>query len=173
MKKINRVLVLGCGGSGKSTFSVRLEGAAGLKLYHLDSFYWKPGWNHTPEKKWIRVVKGLIRRNKWIIDGSYDGTLDLRLKRAEAVVFFDLPRWVCLWRILKRRVQNMLGTHRLGMPEGCPERVYGTFVKWVWNYRETNRPRVIEKLNQFSKRGKVYFVTNSKQADALIEELRG
>lgn len=167
-----RLLVLGCGGSGKSTFSRKLSGTTRLDLYHLDSLYWRPGWNHTPPQEWESIVRELISRDSWIIDGSYYGTLDMRLQRADAVIFFDLPRLVCTWRVFKRRLQNLRGTNRPGMPEGCPERIYWSFLKWVWRYRKTHKPQVMEKLSRFSERGKVFTVTNSRQANRLLEELR-
>lgn len=166
-----RWLILGCGGSGKSTFSLRMGAALGLPLHHLDSLYWKPGWGRTPNDEWEKVVRELVSRPAWIIDGSYLGTLDIRLARAEAVVLFDLPVWVCLWRVLKRRLTHLQGSHRLGMPPGCPERIYGTFVKWVWNYRKRQHPEVLDKLGKFSKRGKVHLVKTSRDADELLMEL--
>ncbi len=169
--KYRRLLILGCGGSGKSTFSRRLAEATGLELYHLDSHFWKPGWKRTADAEWESIVRELIARDAWIIDGSYYGTLDLRLERADAVVFFDLPRLVCVWRVLKRRLQNLGGSNRLGMPEGCPERIYWTFLKWVWRYSEVSKPPVMEKLNRFSGRGNVYTVTSSRGAEALLREL--
>ena len=164
-----RILVIGCGGSGKSTFSAKLARATGLPIHHLDSLYWRPGWNHPPKAQWEGKVRELVRRRKWIIDGSYFGTLDLRLSQADAVVFFDLSRWICLWRVLKRRVQNMGRGHRLGMPEGCPERIYGTFLKWIWNYRKTDRPKVMEKMARFSEKGRVFHVEEAVEARRLIE----
>lgn len=167
-----RLLILGCGGSGKSTYSRKLAEATGLDLVHLDSRYWKPGWNHTPLPEWEEAVRDMISKDSWIIDGSYYGTLDMRLQRADAVIFFDLPRLVCIWRVFKRRLQNLAGGNRLGMPAGCPERVYWKFLKWVWRYRESNRPQVMEKLSRFSEQGKVFIVTSSGQADALLRELK-
>ena len=171
LRKIKRILVIGCGGSGKSTFAVQLARATGLKLYHLDSFYWQPGWNHPPAGQWEGTVEKLIREDEWIIDGSYFGTLEMRLKRAEAVILFDLPRMICLWRVFKRRIQNS-GGRRLGMPDGCPERIYGSFVKWILRYPEKSRPLVLEKLNRFSGTVEVFTVKRSGETAQLIDLFR-
>lgn len=167
-----RLLILGCGGSGKSTFSRKLSRATGLDLHHLDSHYWKPGWNPTPAHEWEAIVRELVERESWIIDGSYFGTLEMRLGRADAVVLFDLPRRVCLWRVFKRRLQNLGGSNRPGMPPGCPERIYFSFLKWVWRYRKTHKPQVEEKLERFFAQGKVFTVTSSREAGRLLEALR-
>lgn len=163
--------MLGCGGSGKSTFSRKLAQATGLDLHHLDSLYWRPGWNHTPAQEWESTVRDLIAGESWIIDGSYFGTLDMRLQRADAVVFFDLPRRVCIWRVFKRRLQNLGGRNRPGMPPGCPERIYFSFLKWVWRYRKTHKPQVMEKLRRFESQGKVFTVTSSREAVQLLDAL--
>lgn len=167
-----RLLILGCGGSGKSTYSRKLSKATGLNLVHLDSCYWKPGWKHTPLPEWEETVRNMVSKESWIIDGSYYGTLDLRLQRADAVVFFDIPRMVCVWRVVKRRIQNLGGSNRLGMPEGCPERIYWKFIKWVWRYSVANKPQVVEKLTRFSEKGKVFVITNSKQAEELLQQMQ-
>jgi adenylate kinase family enzyme len=168
--KIRRILVLGCGGSGKSTFSRRLADATGLDLYHLDSLYWKAGWNRTEASEWEATVCDIVSAENWIVDGSYFGTLEMRLQRADAVVFFDMPRIVCIWRVFKRRLQNLGGANRLGMPKGCPERVYWTFLKWVWRYPEVSKPQVMEKLRLFSQSGrKVFVVTSSRAAEDLLQ----
>lgn len=170
--KYKRFLILGCGGSGKSTFSRRLSDATGLDLYHLDSLYWKPGWNRTAPPEWEITVRKIISTDSWIIDGSYYGTLDLRLQRADAVVFFDMPRIVCVWRVFKRRLQNLGGTNRLGMPKGCPERIYWKFLKWVWRYPEASKPQVLEKLGCFSENGKVFVITSTERAEKLLKQIR-
>jgi adenylate kinase family enzyme len=76
---MKRVLVIGCGGAGKSTFAARLGTKVGLPVVHLDALYWRPGWQKTPEAEWQEVVEGLVRREAWVMDGNYGGTMDLRV----------------------------------------------------------------------------------------------
>ena len=165
--KFKRILILGCGGSGKSTFSLQLSRINGLKIYHLDSLFWNPNWIPTPQKQWEYRVKKLIRKKTWIIDGSYSGTLALRLARADAVIFFDLSPWVCLWLIVKRRLLN-IGRNRLGMPAGCPDRIYWSFVKWVWRYPQKERPKVLALLKPFSENKQVFMVKSTSDARAVL-----
>src|SRR5213594_3446981 len=99
---MERVLVIGSGGSGKTTVGRKLANSLRLPLIHLDAHYWRPGWTPTPPEEWQRVVTQMVVQPRWVMDGNYGGTLDLRLASCDSVVFLDLPRRVCLWRIVKR-----------------------------------------------------------------------
>ena len=140
---MKRILVIGQGGAGKSTFATRLGQILGLKVVHLDSIYWRAGWIETPKDEWHTTVENLLEGDNWIIDGNYSGTLKQRLAAADAVIFLDLPRRICVWRVIRRAVQYRSKT-RPDMAEGCPERLNMKFLLWIWNYRRRSRPHVLE-----------------------------
>src|SRR5688572_22342824 len=102
---MERVLVIGSGGAGKSTFAKRLAERLGLPLVHLDAIYWRDGWIETPKEEWRGIVARLIGEPRWVMDGNYGGTMDMRLAAADTVIFLDMPRVVCLWRVVKRYFQ--------------------------------------------------------------------
>ena len=112
-----RVLVTGMAGSGKSTFSRSLAAKTGLPVIHLDLHFWKPGWVAPSELEWRDKQSGLLAGDAWIADGNYHKTLDLRLERADTVVFFDTPWWVCAGRAFLRGLRKPVGE----MPEGCDD----------------------------------------------------
>src|SRR5262245_26887324 len=97
-------MVVGSGGAGKSTFSRELAARSGLPLIYLDRYYWRPGWVPTPDDEWSECVRQLSSGDSWIIDGSYGGTLTTRVQRCDAIVFFDVPRLVCLQGVIRRRL---------------------------------------------------------------------
>src|SRR5687767_2312220 len=119
---MQKVLVIGSSGAGKSVFAARLAERAGLPLIHLDAIYWKPGWIKTQKDEWTGRVDELLARDGWVMDGNYAGTLDRRLAACDTVVFLDLPRTVCLWRAVKRRIVYRHGS-RPDMTPGCNERL--------------------------------------------------
>lgn len=148
--------MIGSSGAGKSTFAKRLSRATGIPVIHLDKLYWNPGWvGTTDEAEWQAKVELVLQGDAWIIDGNYSGTLALRLQPADTVIFLDLPRALCVWRIIKRTALYRNKT-RPDLGEGCPEKLdwnFVTFVRSVWNYPTRSKPKV-EKLiaqNQNSK----------------------
>ncbi len=144
---MKRVLVIGSGGAGKSTFAARLGEALGLPVIHLDRFYWRAGWVETPKGEWRGRVEELIRGDAWVMDGNYSGTLDIRLEACDAVVFLDVPRAVCLWRVLKRAVTYRKGG-RPDMAEGCVEKIDLEFLRWIWDYPNRTRPEILKKIEE-------------------------
>jgi adenylate kinase family enzyme len=142
---MERVIVIGSGGSGKSTFAAALSRRLGLPLVHLDALYWHAGWQPTPPDEWGERVRELAAAPRWVMDGNYGGTLDLRLERCDTAVFLDLPRWLSLWRVVKRQLRYV-GRTRPDMAAGCPERLQWEFVTWIWNYRATRREGILRKL---------------------------
>src|SRR5438552_15511936 len=97
-----RVIVTGLAGSGKSTFAVALAAKTGLPVIHLDLHFWKPGWVAPSETEWREKQYGVLAGDAWIADGNYHETLDLRLERADTVVFLDMPWWLCEGRAFLR-----------------------------------------------------------------------
>ena len=141
LSEAKRILLLGCGGAGKSTLARQLGAALGLPVVHLDSLYWRPGWVPMEQEAWRSTVEGEIARDTWIIDGNFAGTLELRLLRAQAAVYLDYPRAVCLAGVLKR-VWTARGRVRPDMGAGCPERLDLDFLRWVWDFPRRDGVRV-------------------------------
>jgi adenylate kinase family enzyme len=142
-----RIMVVGSGGAGKSTFARELERVTGLPLFHLDRLHWNPGWTPTPRDEWRGTVENLAANDEWIIDGNYGGTLKERVLRCDAIVFFDFNRLTCLFGVVRRTLTSW-GESRPDMAEGCPERLDWNFVRWVWSYPETSRPKVARAIEQ-------------------------
>jgi len=162
---MQRVLIIGAGGSGKTTVARRLAERTGLPLIHLDSLYWRAGWQPTPAEEWRATVEQLVARQRWIVDGNYGGTLDLRLRACDTVVFLDLPRLVCLWRVLARQLRHV-GAVRPELPAGCRERLSWEFLVWIWTYPARRRGDILQRLAALDKRQRVAIL----QSDAAIDE---
>ena len=105
------ILVIGNCGSGKTFFSKRLASLSGLPIYHLDDLFWNEDWIPTEPAVWKTKMNELVSQANWIIDGTFEGTLPLRLAQADLVIFLDLPLWRCLWRIIMRDIKRYRGQH--------------------------------------------------------------
>lgn len=168
---MERVLVIGSGGSGKTTVAQRLADRLRLPLIHLDRHYWRAGWIPTPANEWQRVVERMIAETRWVMDGNYGGTLDMRLAACDAVVFLDLPRHVCLWRIVKRGLRYR-GRTRPDVAPGCPEGLTWQFVSWVWTYPKRRRPGILDRLSKLTAQ-RVVVLSSQKDVDRFLANLNG
>src|SRR5215210_4030168 len=146
---MRRVLVIGSGGAGKSTVAKRLGKLLDIEVKHLDKSYWQPGWTEPSKEDWLQKVTELTSGDSWIIDGNYGGTLEFRIQRCDTIIFLDMPRLLCLWRVTKRRLVYRKRS-RPDMAEGCPERFNWEFVEWIWNYSRSSRPKVVRLLREYS-----------------------
>lgn len=145
---MKKVIIIGSGGAGKSTFARRLHEATGIELIHLDKLYWKPNWVETPKSEWKQLIGEIIRGEEWILDGNFGGTMEMRLEACDTVILLDMPRIICVYQALKR-----IATYRKGqrpdMGEGCDERFDIKFLSWIWNYPSQTKPKIEKLLEQY------------------------
>lgn len=165
--KANKIAILGNCGSGKTTLGVELSNILKLPLYHLDQYYYKPNWEKAPSKEYQEVHNKLCNEPKWIIDGTGASTLAYRLQKADCIIFLDIPRSICLLRVLKRLIFNW-GRVRFSSAPGCKERFNLDFFRWVWNFdkRKASFFEVIEKLED----KKVYIIKSAQEKEKLLKQ---
>lgn len=169
---MNRILIIGSGGSGKSTLAKQLGSLLQLPVVHMDAHFWNPGWVPKPNEEWDELVRQYTAQEQWIMDGNYSRTMEFRIKRAEVIIYLDLPRLLCMYRIVKRRLMYHNRT-RPDMNEGCPEKLDWAFVKWVWNYKSRSRQSTLARLQQAGPHQQVITVTTRRQVKELIRSFAG
>lgn len=145
---MKRILIIGSSGAGKSTFARHLGKATGLEVIHLDKLFWNPNWVETAKDEWKEKVEKALQGDSWIIDGNFGGTMEIRLPACDTVIFLDMPRTLCVYRILKRVAFYRRGS-RPDMAQGCDEKFDWEFIKWVWNYPARSKPKVEALLKRF------------------------
>ena len=144
---MERILIIGCGGAGKSTLARKLGEKLNLPVVHLDQLFWKPGWIASSKEEIDEKIRLELAKDRWIIDGNYNRTIPERIKYCDTVIYLDFSRFACLRGVCKR-ILTTYGTVRPDMGEGCPERIDFDFLKWVWNFNKKNRENYYRLLNE-------------------------
>jgi len=165
-----RILIIGNPGSGKSTLAAKLAELLNLPLISLDRHYWKSGWVPTPPEEWRKQVMELVAADKWIIDGNYDSSSDIRFPRAEAIIFLDFPTSICLWRAMRRMICSY-GKVRPEMAEGCPEKINWLFIKWILNFRKDVRRNIFNSVDKYFRGECLIILKSPRQVDDFIHQL--
>jgi adenylate kinase family enzyme len=137
---MQRVLVIGPCGAGKSTLARELGARLDLPVFHMDQLNWQPGWVESSKEQISTRLEAIIAGDRWLIDGNYGGTLPERLQRADTVVYLDYPIGLCLSRVL-RRIWTYRGRSRPDMTEGCPERFDLAFLWYLLTWNSGPRKR--------------------------------
>ncbi len=167
---MKKIALIGSGGAGKSTLAKRLGEKLNIEVYHLDALFWKPNWEPTSKEVQRKVQSELVIKDQWIIDGNYNGTLDIRLNAVDTIIFVDISRLVCIYRVFKRMIQYH-GKSRPEMAEGVNERIDFDFLKWVWDYPKTKRPAVLKKLKHLPKEKKVIILRSPREVKDFLDKV--
>ncbi len=167
---MERVMIIGPGGAGKSTLARALGAKLGLPVIHLDVEHWLPGWAEPDDDAWRKRVAELAAADRWILDGNFGGTLGIRLARADTVVFMDFNRYRCLWGALKRLAKYHGTDNRPDLAKGCPEGWDWDFYRWIWNYPKRHRPATLALLA--GARGKrIVTLRNDRETRAFLASI--
>lgn len=167
---MKKIVILGSPGSGKSTFAKLLHDKTSLPLIHLDYYYHQSKYNYLSDREaWIKRVTKLIDGKRWIIDGNYQSTIPLRCEAADTIILFDLPRRVCLYRVLKRRI-HFRNKQREDMPSEWVEKADRLFIKFVLDFNKNQLPPILEQLIKNSDKEVIVF-KKSSDAEKFLKEL--
>ena len=158
---MKRIMIIGCPGSGKSTFARALSGKTELPLHYLDMMYWNPDRTTKPKEEFRASLRETVTLPEWIIDGNYGSTLEIRMEACDTVIFLDYPVEVCISGVEARR-----GKPRADMPwvETEPDL---EFIEFIKKFNEESRPRVIELLEKYKEKNIIIFKSRQESEDFL------
>jgi adenylate kinase family enzyme len=165
---MERVAIVGCGGSGKSYVARELGRLLNLPVTHMDAVYFDNRWNPLPMERFETVQRELVAAPRWVIDGNYISTVQVRLEAADTVVFMDLPTHVCLWGILSRQLRHGSGQND---QNGVYNRINHDVLRYVLGYRRKMRPRVLAKIDQHASGARVIALTGRRQTRRFLREV--
>lgn len=167
----NRVLVIGCSGGGKTTLALALAKRYSLEYQSIDrDVRWLPGWKVRDRDEQRQILSELVARNRWVMDGSGASTFDIRVPRADLIIWLRLPRFTSLLGVA-RRVYKNYGKVRVAMADGCPEPFPDReFLSYIWNFERKSAPAFVSQIDRFGRTVPVVVCKSRKEATRLITE---
>ena len=150
---MKRVIIIGCPGSGKSTFARKLQLVTGLPLHHLDLIYWKSDRTIVPREEFLEKLHQIMAQEQWIIDGNYASTMEMRMQVCDTVIFLDYPPELCLSGAQERK-----GKARPDLPwVESNDLDDSEFMEYIRKFHELNRPTILSLLEKYSDKEIIIF----------------
>jgi adenylate kinase family enzyme len=165
---MKKVAIVGCGGSGKSHVARSLGKILDAQVSHLDAVFYDDEWNALPMEKFAEAQRDLVAQPKWVIDGNYNSTLQIRLEACDTVVLMDVSTLAALWGIFARQIRHGAGHQG----NGVHNRIHWGVIKYVATYRRKMRPRVKAKIDEFAAgKAEVVFLTSRRHTRRWLEQV--
>lgn len=166
-----RIVILGNCGGGKSTLAAQLGDAFDLPVYHLDRLFWKPGWVESERDEFDARVLAVAATERWVIDGNYTRTLQVRIDRADLIIYIEISRTLAVYRVVRRSIAHW-GRTRPDMGDDCPDHIDPAFLAFVWNYpnrRGAEYPQMLEEARSVVTR--VVVLRAGREVTRYVEKL--
>lgn len=162
---MKRIIIIGCPGSGKTTFAEKLRAKTNLPLFHLDAIWHKPDKTHISRAEYDARLAEILALDSWIIDGNYSRTIEIRMSACDTVFLFDLPAEVCIDGAIAR-----LGKPRYDMPWIDTE-LDPNFKKEIEEFGNKNLPTIYALLDKYKDGRTVVIFKSREEADDYIRQI--
>lgn len=166
---MDKIAIIGSSGAGKSTLAYLLGESLNIQIIHLDRYFWQPDWREKPRDTRIEILKDLVRKERWIIEGTYLGASEPRLNAADTIIFLDIPPWLCLHRI-RQRHNKYKGQSRPDLPEGCSDNLDLICVLKVLAFPVRGRRTLKQKLRNYESKQIIWLRSGKEIKDFLAHQ---
>ncbi|MBQ2865811.1 MAG: adenylate kinase [Clostridia bacterium] len=162
---MKKIIVIGCPGSGKTTFAEKLNKLTGIPLYYLDAIWHKPDKTHIDRESFDRRISEIFDTHQWIIDGNYNRTIELRLNKCDTVFLFDLPTEVCIQGATER-----LGKGRYDLPWIDTE-LSPSLRRSIEDFPRSSLPKIYELLEKYKHNREIIVFRSRQDADGYLQSI--
>lgn len=165
---MKKIIIIGCPGAGKSTFARKLKDMTGLPLYYLDMLWHKPDQTNIPKEEFDAHIREILEKDRWIIDGNYQRTLEMRLQKCDTVFLLDYPLEICL-----ASAQSRIGKKREDLP-WIETEFDEEFKQWILDFSENQLPPIYDLLDKYrAGRDIIIFKSRQEAEEYLRNEIGG
>ena len=159
---MEKIIIIGPGGAGKSEMSRRLKDILNLPLYHLDNIFWKEDRTHITREEFDIKLNELLSKDRWIIDGDYSRTYETRIQKADTIIFLDYPLDVCL-----KGVESRIGKPREDIP--WKEDIFDPeFKQWIIDWFKDTRPAVLSLLEKYKNTKNIVILHSREEGERFV-----
>lgn len=159
---MNKIVVVGPSGAGKSEFSRKLNKILNIELFHLDNIFWNEDKTHIEREEFDDKLSDILHKDRWIIDGDYSRTYEVRFKNADTIFFLDYPKDICL-----EGANSRIGKKRDDLP-WIEEEFGKEFKEWIINWFIETRPILIELINKYKNDKNIIIFKSREEANDFI-----
>lgn len=163
---MKKAIVIGCPGSGKTTFAEKLSESTGLPIFYLDAIWHKPDKTHISREDFDERITEIFKTSEWIIDGNYNRTIEIRIQQCDTVFLFDLPAEVCL-----QGAKERLGKGRYDLP-WIEKELDSEFEGFIKDFSKTSLPKIYELINKYKSKKQIIIFKSRFEADEYINNLK-
>ena len=166
---MDKIAIIGSPGAGKSTLAQQLGESLNIEIIYLDRYFWQPAWRKKPRDARIEILNELVRKERWIIEGTYLDSSEPRLNAADTIIFLDIPPWLCLHRI-RQRHNKYKGQPRPDLPDGCSDKLNLTCVLKVLGFPLRGRRTLKQMLRSYKSKRIIRLRSGKEVEDFLAQQ---
>ncbi|WP_297417909.1 topology modulation protein [Clostridium sp.] len=168
-----KIIIAGCPGAGKSVLTKRINDFLHYPVLHLDKIYHTGGKLHiTRDELVARVSDFASIHEKWIIDGNYISTLEMRAKLADTIIVLNIPSEICVANACKRAEENIKqGINRDDMAKGFDYTVTEEFINFIKSFEKDTMPRIKYILENFPNKS-IKILSSYREIEEFADNLR-
>lgn len=167
---MDRIVIIGSPGAGKSTLARKLGRKLQIQVVNLDRIFWNPDWKEKPRNTRIGILKERVSKRQWIIEGTYLNSSEPRLEAADTIIFLDIPFYVCLQRIIKHHF-NCQGNYRHDLKEGCKDELNLIRILKVLGFPFRGRRTLKQKLRKYKSK-QIIWLRSNKEVEYFLAQLQ-